>query len=144
MEYEGQHLCQCGCGQTTTRVNRTITLEGMKKGQYRKFIRGHHAKISHPQYKNGTFKHHGYIYVLSPDHPHPTQGKYVKRSRLVMEKKIGRYLLPGEQVHHINNIRDDDDPENLELTTLGKHNNIHGKPKLMIEKRWENVSGTAS
>ena len=34
-----------------------------------------------------------------------------------MEEKIGRKLADDEHVHHMNGIRDDNRPENLELWT---------------------------
>lgn len=79
-----------------------------------------------PMWKGGKYIEHGYYFILSPNHPFKNNKGYVKRSRLVMEKKLGRYLKPQEIVHHINENTLDDCPENLQLfPSLSAHHKLH-------------------
>jgi hypothetical protein len=57
----------------------------------------------------------GYVRIYCPEDPRANQGRYMREHQVVMEKMIGRQLLPGESVHHKNGVRHDNRPENLEL-----------------------------
>lgn len=80
-------------------------------------------------WKGGRYKQKrdGYIYVSAPkDHPYIKYGGgggggYVLEHRLVMEKVLGRYLKPDEDVNHINGVKDDNRPENLAVVRHYAH-----------------------
>lgn len=77
-----------------------------------------------PAWKGGRSISRGYVRILIPEHPNAQNG-YVLEHRLVMEKMIGRYLLPNEVVHHINGVKDDNRPENLQLFSENKEHLRH-------------------
>jgi len=73
-----------------------------KKGKIPKcvFTRRSYKGKDNPQWKGGIKKELGYIKIYKPDHPFCDDKGYVRRSRLVMEKHLGRYLKPKEVIHH--------------------------------------------
>ncbi len=64
----------------------------------------------------------GYVLIVAPDdHPYPADQhkrsglKYILEHRWVMEQHLGRYLEPGEVVHHRDENRSNNDLSNLQL-----------------------------
>jgi hypothetical protein len=57
----------------------------------------------------------GYYYIPCAWHPRAHDNGFVFEHIVVMERQLGRFLLPGENVHHKNGDPGDNRPENLEL-----------------------------
>lgn len=78
--------------------------------------KGKYSGDKNPAWKGGIVKSsNGYVWVHSPNHPHKDTHNHVYEHRLVMEKHLKRYLLPTEDIHHINGIKNDNRIENLKL-----------------------------
>src|SRR3990167_3155701 len=69
-----------------------------------------------PHWKGGkSVKVDGYVLIRLPTHPRVMSNGYYLEHRYVMEQKLGRILGKYEHIHHLNGIKDDNRPENLEL-----------------------------
>jgi hypothetical protein len=75
----------------------------------------------------------GYMYVMCKEHPRATSKGYVLEHLLVVEKALGRYIQPNENVHHKNGIKDDNRLENLEVMTRREHSRLHGYKKEKVQ-----------
>jgi hypothetical protein len=107
--------CICDCGNKTTAI--TYYLTSGKKISCRKCTGGK----NHPSWKGGRQETKaGYILVYCKGHPFADKNNRIFEHRLAMEEKLGRHLLPNENVHHKNGIRSDNRIENLELWTTAQ------------------------
>lgn len=100
-------------------IERLRRIEGMPPARRGSFRPGGR----HPLWKGGRIQDkHGYVLVHLPTHPHTNSSGYVREHRLVMEKKLGRFLDPVEVVHHIDGNPRNNHPGNLHLyATNGEH-----------------------
>lgn len=115
--------CKCGCGKVV-KPSRWRWYNGKNLD----YVTGHNPS-SHGHLRNeGKYSNEqGYILVLCPDHPHADSRGYVREHRLVMEQILGRHLEPSEHVHHINCVKWDNRPENLEVMDKSEHHLHHAR-----------------
>lgn len=79
-----------------------------------------------PRRKERIIHSNGYILIWGNGHPYQDHHGRIPEHRVVMEKKIGRYIDPKkEQVHHIDENKQNNNINNLQLLTQAEHTKIH-------------------
>lgn len=120
-------VCACGCGKT---IPKYIWDKVQRQHVERTFVHGHNRnKELNPRWNGGIryLQNGRYRALYVPEHPNAQFSGYVYEHRLVMEKKLGRYLAADEVVHHVNEDAHDNRPENLMVMSNSEHMRLHAR-----------------
>lgn len=83
----------------------------------------------------GRYESDGYVFVMAKDHPNANRDGFIREHVLVMERTLGHVInSKTHAVHHINEDRRDNRPENLQCLTPREHKRVHSG--------WRIVDGT--
>ena len=119
-------LCACGCGTPTKQVKRTRSQRHEAKGCFLKFVNGHNTRVlgSEEQKRRVSFRDFDKSrYTGSPNNYIKLKGRHMHR--VVMEQVLGRKLTKDEVVHHIDENKWNNSPENLQVMTRSEHIKLH-------------------
>jgi len=130
-------LTKCECDPNCPIMIHSIGYHGERN----RYAAGHATKTrtgsKNPMWKGGIIMDgNGYLKSYKPNHPY-CDNKGYKRSHIVVMEiylsiKYGYpvYINPSLDVHHINGVKIDNRPSNLQILTPEQHGYIHGKNRL--------------
>ena len=137
-------------------IRRGVSEERLKEEQALRYSRSKLGAKNPMTGKTGAQHHNhrgrlfcdpdGYVLVLKPAWYSGREGsKHIYEHQLVMAQLLGLTEVPeGLHIHHINEDRTDNCPDNLALVTPGGHRSLHARSPLRRLSLWElHRSGTS-
>lgn len=109
-----------------------------------KISNAHKGLLRNPSHYGGHIKKHksGYLLVYLPQHPYATKDGYVFEHILAYERAHNCVVDRSRfVVHHINEIKTDNSPENLVLMTASEHMSFHLTKRHKIERERRIING---
>jgi hypothetical protein len=90
-----------------------------------------HSGPRNPNWKGGrSIASNGYVLIrVGEGHPDADVRGYAYEHKLVAQKKIGRKLKKGEQVHHRDHDKQNNDPDNLLVAASLAEHKVHHRTK---------------
>lgn len=158
--------CACGCGEQIPPINRRGEPARFKHGHndagrstrfkagQTSWMKGRKGEAA-PNWRGGTYTvNGGYVRQRLTEAEaarHPTARRRsggswnIQRSHLVWnEAHPDDPVQPGEHVHHLNHVRDDDRIENLQKMKAGEHEAMHRREDLATGVRRRDEAGRFS
>jgi hypothetical protein len=83
-------VCECGCGEETSRADRDYPQYGVRMGEFWRFVAGHHNRVKPVLRYRKVGRRHAH--------------------RLRAEGALGKPLPKGAEVHHANETKHEDSP----------------------------------
>jgi len=112
-------LCRCECGNLKTVVGKLLRNKGVKScgclhiDTAMEKVRENERPVGHERINNK-----GYIVVKTPE-------GFKRKHIYVMEQKLGRKLMQGEVVHHVDGNKLNNRIENLSVMSSSDHTVLH-------------------
>lgn len=133
--------CHCGCGQKTNIATCSNKRDKKIKGSPLLFIHGHNNKgivarrgEESPSWRGGEITLDGRSYRYDTNRSTNKSREYSANSRLIVEEILGKTLPPKCVVHHIDENRTNDKPENFVVCEdRAYHKFIHIRTKALHE-----------
>jgi hypothetical protein len=130
-----QKCCSLDCKNKF--VSKKLKQKGIPKNWHPEI--GFKKKEKNIMWKGGRFKSGSYILVHSPKHPCRNSSGYVMEHRLIMEKKIGRFLTKKEVIHHLDHNKSNNSLDNLFLfESTNRHVAYHELLKSIVREVLKN------